>query len=57
MEKKEVAHTDAEPFTRNSRLVYSLSESGQYMIVVTRYALYDGTTTGAYVLNLERQNE
>lgn len=45
---------DAESFTRNSRLDYTLPESGQYVIVVTRYGLRDGTTTGAYVLHLEK---
>jgi hypothetical protein len=48
---------DAESFTRNSRLDYTLPESGQYVIVVTRYGLRDGTTTGAYVLNLEKATD
>lgn len=45
---------DAGSFTRNSRLEYTLTESGQYVIAVTRYGLRDGTTTGAYVLNLTK---
>lgn len=48
---------DVESFTRNSHLDYTLPESGQYVIVVTRYGLRDGTTTGAYVLNLEKATD
>jgi len=48
------SNDDAGSFTRNSRLEYTLSESGQYVIAVTRYGLRDGTTTGAYILNLRK---
>lgn len=51
------SNDDAGASTRNSRLEYTLSESGQYVIAVTRYGLRDGTTTGAYVLNLRKQVE
>lgn len=44
---------DADDFTRNARLQYTIPEAGQYIIAVTRYGLRDGTTTGSYVLHLQ----
>jgi hypothetical protein len=48
---------DATAGARNSRLEYTLTESGQHIIAVTRYGLRDGTTTGAYVLNLGKTTD
>lgn len=45
---------DADPSTRNAQLEYTLTESGQYIITVTRYGLRDGATNGSYALQLEK---
>jgi len=41
--------------TQNSQLRYTLETSGRYIIGVTRFGLRDGTTTGDYRVNLQRQ--
>ena len=42
--------------TRNSMLEYTLPESGQYVIAVTRFGVRDGTTTGDFRLTIEQIN-
>ena len=51
-----ITNDDADPYTKNSRLTYTLPSSGQYVIAVMRYGLREGTTTGAYTLNLEKSS-
>ncbi len=41
---------------RNARLTYTLSATGTYTIVATRYEFRDGTTAGQYRLALTRSN-
>jgi hypothetical protein len=50
------SNDDAEDFTVNSRLTYTLPTDGQYVIAVTRYGLRDGTTTGDFRLTVQRRN-
>ncbi|HLU10081.1 MAG TPA: PPC domain-containing protein, partial [Oceanobacillus sp.] len=47
---------DADPTTRNSLLTYTLPETGEYIIAVTRFGVREGTTTGNFRLTLERLN-
>ncbi|MEM9952052.1 MAG: PPC domain-containing protein [Chloroflexota bacterium] len=45
---------DISPDNRNSQLIYTLTETGRYVIAVTRYGVRDGTTTGDYQLTLSQ---
>lgn len=49
------SNDDINPVSRNSYLEYTLENSGQYVISVTRFALRDGTTTGAFTIKLDKQ--
>ncbi|MGJ3238700.1 MAG: DVUA0089 family protein [Anaerolineae bacterium] len=45
---------DISPQDRNAQIIYTLPESGRYVIAVTRYGVRDGTTSGNYSLSLNR---
>lgn len=43
---------DANPSTSDARLEYTLPETGEYVIAVTRFGVRDGTTSGDFRLTL-----
>jgi hypothetical protein len=54
LDKNLASNDDAEDGLCDSSLVYSLTETGRYVIAVSRYGLRDGTTVGEYNLTLIR---
>ena len=50
------SNDDADPTTHDSLLTYTLPNTGEYIIAVTRFGVREGTTTGNFRLTLERTN-
>jgi hypothetical protein len=52
----DASNDDADPTTHDSLLTYTLPNTGEYIIAVTRFGVREGTTTGNFRLTLERTN-
>jgi hypothetical protein len=50
------SNDDTDPGTHDSLLTYTLPNTGEYVIAVTRFGVRDGTTTGNFRLTLEQTN-
>jgi hypothetical protein len=45
---------DADDTTRDAQITYTLPADGTYIVAVTRYGVRDGTTTGDFVVRVEK---